>query len=68
VSGLLKSRKFWLTVAAVVSVVARDKLGLSEEQVQQIVLAIAALIFGIAYEDGQAKSANGGGMPSGGKA
>jgi hypothetical protein len=45
---LWKSKRFWLTIASVAVVVLKDKLpiGLSDEQIQQIVLAIGAWIVG----------------------
>lgn len=43
---ILRSKRFWLTVASVVAVAAKDYLPLTEDQIQQIVLAIGAWIIG----------------------
>jgi len=57
--SLLKSRKFWLAIIAViVSLLEVIGLKIDEQAIQQIVLAIVALIGGIAIEDAGAKSAN----------
>ena len=47
-SQLWKSKRFWLTVASVAAVVFKDRLpvGLTDEQLTQIVLAIGAWIVG----------------------
>lgn len=51
-----KSRKFWLTVAGVATVLGQNYLGLTETQVMTIVGLFAALIGGISLEDHGAKS------------
>jgi len=45
---LWKSKRFWLAAASIVVVVMKDKLpiGLSDEQLTQIVLAVGAWIVG----------------------
>ncbi len=43
---ILQSKRFWLTVASVIAVAAKDYLPLTEEQIQQIVLALGAWVIG----------------------
>jgi hypothetical protein len=43
---ILKSKRFWLTVASVLTVALKDQLPLTAEQIQQIVLAIGAWVIG----------------------
>ncbi len=43
---ILQSKRFWLSVASVVAIAIKDYLPLTDEQVQQIVLAIGAWIIG----------------------
>lgn len=45
---LLESKRFWLAIAGFLAVILRDQLGLpiTEEQIQAIVLVIAAWIVG----------------------
>lgn len=43
---LFYSKRFWLAVAAVITVVLKDRLPVSEDQVQQLVLVIASWIVG----------------------
>ena len=43
---LLRSKRFWLAVAGVVGSALGDSLPISQEQLQQIVLVIAAWIVG----------------------
>jgi hypothetical protein len=45
-SAIFKSKRFWLAVGSAVTVVLKDYLPISEEQVQQIVLVVAAWIVG----------------------
>jgi hypothetical protein len=45
-SGLLKSKRFWLTAATVATVLLKDKIGLTEEQITTLVLAIGAWVVG----------------------
>lgn len=44
--GLLRSKRFWLAVAGVVSVVLQDRIPLTEQQIQDAVMLIAAWILG----------------------
>jgi len=57
VLGLLRSRKFWLSVAAVLVPILnrRFDLGLDPVEVGSILAVIAAVIVGIAWEDAAAK-------------
>lgn len=57
---LVQSRKFWLTVCAVVVPILNAKLGwrLPTEQVVSVILAIIALVLAIAQEDSAEKKAN----------
>ena len=52
----LKSRKFWLTIAAIVLVAANEGLGLNipEEGYWAVILPVMAYVFGESYVDGQA--------------
>jgi hypothetical protein len=43
---LFKSKRFWLAVASAVAVAAKDYIPLSEQQIQEIILVIAAWIVG----------------------
>ena len=43
---LLKSRRFWAAVAALVAVVCKDTLGIPEDTVREMVLVIVAIIVG----------------------
>jgi len=43
---LLRSKRFWLAVASAIAVASRDYLPLSEQQIQDIVLVVAAWIVG----------------------
>lgn len=45
-NSVLKSKRFWLTAAAIAVVVLKDKTGLSDEQLTELVLAVGALIVG----------------------
>ena len=60
---MLRSRKFWLAIAALCVVVATVGFGVNEEKAQQIadsaVAILGVLIVAIAVEDGAAKLANG---------
>ena len=44
--GLLKSKRFWAAAAVVAVVVLKDKVPLSEQQIQELVLAVGAWIVG----------------------
>lgn len=55
--SFLKSRRFWLTAASVAATVfAQNKLGLTPEQVQNIVLAVGAWIVGESLRSSEAKA------------
>lgn len=43
---LLKSKRFWATAASIAVVLFKDKLPLTEEQIQQLVYAIGAWVVG----------------------
>jgi hypothetical protein len=43
---LFKSKRFWLAVGSAIAVAAKDYLPFSEEQIQQIVMVVAAWIVG----------------------
>jgi hypothetical protein len=48
-NDLLKSRRFWASATSIILVVFKDqitKLGLSEEQVSQVVLVVASWVVG----------------------
>jgi len=45
-NSVLKSKRFWLTAAAIAVVVLKDKTGLSDEQLTELVLALGALVVG----------------------
>lgn len=45
-NSVLKSKRFWLTAAAVAVVVLKDKTGLTDEQLTELVLAVGALVVG----------------------
>jgi hypothetical protein len=44
--ALVKSKRFWLTVSAVAAVLLKDKIGLTEEQITNLVLAVGAWVVG----------------------
>lgn len=43
---LLKSKRFWATAASIAVVLFKDKLPLTEDQIQQLVYAIGAWVVG----------------------
>lgn len=45
-NNVFKSKRFWLTAAAVAVVVLRDKTGLSDQQITELVLAVGAWVVG----------------------
>lgn len=45
-NSLLKSKRFWLTAAAVAVVFLKDKTGLSDQQITELVLSVGALVVG----------------------
>jgi hypothetical protein len=44
--GLFKSKRFWVAAAAIAVVVLKDKVPLSEDQIQVLVYTIGAWIVG----------------------
>ena len=50
--GLLKSRKFWAAIVALVLSVLGERAGLDHETITSAVLAIVTYIIGVALEDG----------------
>lgn len=46
IQSLLKSRRFWAAVAGVVSVVAADMLGVSEDRIMEVAGIAIAWILG----------------------
>ena len=44
--GLLKSKRFWAAAAVVAVIVLKDKTPLTEQQIQELVLAVGAWIVG----------------------
>jgi hypothetical protein len=49
---LLKSRKFWATVVAIVILALGPRAGIDQAQLTEAVLAIVAYIIGTTLEDG----------------
>ena len=45
-NDLLKSKRFWLTAAAVAAVILKDRTGLTDEQITNLVLAIGSWVVG----------------------
>lgn len=43
---LLKSKRFWLAVGSAAAVIAKDYIALTEQQIQEIILVVAAWIVG----------------------
>ncbi|MHB0967797.1 MAG: hypothetical protein ACYC36_15210 [Bellilinea sp.] len=58
-SGLLKSRKFWLAVFGIVQAVILHYFSVPEEIWQNIVILVGVLIASIAIEDAGAKAGGG---------
>ena len=46
ISELFKSKRFWAAAATIAVVVLKDRVPLSEDQIQQLVWVIGALIVG----------------------
>lgn len=57
----LKSRKFWVAIATALLVALNDQLGLgmSDAQLQDLVMTAAAYLVGQGYVDGQQEKATG---------
>ena len=46
ISELIKSKRFWAAAATIAVVVLKDRLPLSEDQIQELVWVVAAWIVG----------------------
>lgn len=55
INSFVKSRRFWLAVSCVAVALLKDKLPLTEEQIQNIVLTIGAWIIGESLRSSQSK-------------
>lgn len=68
IKRLMSSRKVVLALAGLALPILNGKLGLNltEDQIADGMLLIGSVIIGIAYEDGQKKSANGASPTAGG--
>lgn len=55
INSLIKSRRFWITIGTIAAVVFKDKLGIPEDQIQAIVLAIGAWIVGESLRSSETK-------------
>ena len=51
IGNILKSKKFWYTVIGVLTTVLSDKLNLNPDEVQNILISIAALVLGQGFAD-----------------
>jgi hypothetical protein len=49
---LLKSRKFWATIVAIVILLLGERAGVNQTQLAEAVFAIVAYVIGTALEDG----------------
>jgi len=52
-NSLVKSRRFWATVASICVVAFKDKLPIPEDQITNIVLAIGAWVAGESLRSSQ---------------
>lgn len=43
---LFKSKRFWLAVGSAAAVILKDRIALTEQQIQEIILLVAAWIVG----------------------
>ena len=55
-NSLIKSRRFWASVASIAVVVLKDKLPLTEDQITGLIMAIGAWIVGESLRSSQAVS------------
>tara|TARA_R110002020_G_scaffold240290_2_gene453026 strand:+ start:1944 stop:2138 length:195 start_codon:yes stop_codon:yes gene_type:complete len=55
VGQMFKSKKFWYTVIGVVTTLLSDTFGLNAEEVNNILLSIAALVLGQGFADAKRK-------------
>jgi len=53
---LIKSRKFWAAIVAIVVALFGERAGMSEAAMVEAVAAIVAYILGVALEDGLSRS------------
>ena len=53
-NSLIKSRRFWASIASIAVVVFKDRLPITEEQITMIVLAIGSWIVGESLRSSQA--------------
>ncbi len=53
-NSLIKSRRFWASIASIAVVVLKDRLPITEEQITMIVLAIGSWIVGESLRSSQA--------------
>jgi hypothetical protein len=44
--GILKSKRFWLSAAAIAVILLQDRTGLTPEQISSVVLSIGAWVVG----------------------
>jgi hypothetical protein len=52
-NSLVKSRRFWATVASIAVIAFKDKLPIPEDQITNIVLAIGAWVAGESLRSSQ---------------
>ena len=52
-NSLIKSRRFWASVASIAVVVLKDKLPLTEDQITGLIMAIGAWIVGESLRSSQ---------------
>jgi len=53
-NSLIKSRRFWASIASVAVVVFKDRLPLTEEQITMLVMTVGAWIVGESLRSSQA--------------
>lgn len=53
INSLIKSRRFWATVASVAVIAFKDRLPIPEDQITNIVLAIGAWVAGESLRSSQ---------------
>jgi hypothetical protein len=55
IGSMLRSRKFWYTVIGILTTLLSDALGLNPDEVQNILISIAALVLGQGFADAAKK-------------
>jgi len=55
VGQMLKSKKFWYTVIGVLTTLLSDTFGLNSDEVNNILMSIAALVLGQGFADAKKK-------------